>query len=124
MRMWRDWPGFSDTPIEEEFYENAEAKNAAWPGYSARESLLAEFVDRFVNVIDGMNGDDDFWERMHDVFSDVEIGNIVTMAGVCFGTGHALTVFALDSVCQLRSDEQSSVAQYFMRIQNHALSWQ
>src|SRR3546814_2927192 len=65
MRMWRDWPGFSDTPIEEEFYENAEAKNAAWPGYSARESLLVEFVDRFANVIDGMNGDDDFWDRMH-----------------------------------------------------------
>src|SRR3546814_5417113 len=77
MRMWRDWPGFSDTPIEEEFYENAEAKNAAWPGYSARESLLVEFVDRFANVIDGMNGDDDFWDRMHAAFSDVEIGDIV-----------------------------------------------
>src|SRR3546814_4461534 len=82
------------SPIEEEFYENAEAKNAAWPGYSARESLLVEFVDRFANVIDGMNGDDDFWDRMHAAFSDVEIGDIVLM----------------------RSEEHTSELQSLMRI--------
>src|SRR3546814_3336359 len=57
MRLWRDWPGFSDEPIEEELYTNAEAINLEWPGFSARERLLLEFVDRFANAIDGMNGD-------------------------------------------------------------------
>src|SRR3546814_2457179 len=76
MRLWRDWPGFSDEPIEEELYTNAEAINLEWPGFSARERLLLEFVDRFANAIDGMNGDDAFWERMHANFSDTEIGEI------------------------------------------------
>src|SRR3546814_5470328 len=77
MRLWRDWPGFSDEPIEEELYTNAEAINLEWPGFSARERLLLEFVDRFANAIDGMNGDDAFWERMHANFSDTEIGDVV-----------------------------------------------
>src|SRR3546814_18624914 len=31
MRLWRDWPGFSDEPIEEELYKNAEAIHLEWP---------------------------------------------------------------------------------------------
>src|SRR3546814_6714833 len=44
MRMWRDWPGFSDTPIAEEFYENAAAKNAAWPRSEEHTSELQSLM--------------------------------------------------------------------------------
>src|SRR3546814_15899657 len=90
MRLWRDWPGFSDEPIEEELYTNAEAINLEWPGFSARERLLLEFVDRFANAIDGMNGDAAFWERMHANFSDTEIGEVVLMCGHWLGVGHEI----------------------------------
>lgn len=105
MRMWRDWPGFSDTPIEEAFYENAEAKNSGWEGFSPREALLVEFVDRFANAIDGMNGDDAFWERMHANFSETEIGDIVNLAGIWLGVGHGLKALGIGSVCELPPTE-------------------
>lgn len=101
MRMWRDWPDFSDAPIEEEFYQNAEANNAKWDGFSAREALLVEFVDRFANAVDGLNGDEAFWERVRAEFTDVEIGDIVLMAGVWLGTGHGLKALGIGSVCPL-----------------------
>jgi alkylhydroperoxidase family enzyme len=107
MRMWRDWPGFSDAPIEEEFYQNAEVMNASWSGFTAREALVVEFVDRFANAIDGMNGDDLFWDRMHASFSDVEIGDIVLMAGIWLGTGHALKALGIGSVCPLPITEDT-----------------
>ncbi|WP_454882525.1 hypothetical protein [Sphingomonas oryzagri] len=105
MRMWRDWPGFSDAPIEEEFYQQAEARNIAWPGFSAREALALEFVDRFANAVDGLNGDDAFWDRMHASFSDTEIGDIVNLAGIWLGVGHGLKALGIGSVCQLSVSE-------------------
>jgi len=107
MRMWRDWPGFSDEPIEEEFYQNAEAKNLAWSGFSERERLLVEFVDRFANAIDGLNGDDLFWERMHARFTQTEIGDIVNLAGIWLGVGHGLKALGIGSICQLPVGEDT-----------------
>src|ERR1700761_9279936 len=85
MRMWRDWPGFSDEPIEEEFNRQAEEVNLAWPVCSAREALALEFVDRFANAVYGLNGDDAFWDRMHASFSDTEIGDMVNLGGIWLG---------------------------------------
>src|SRR3546814_13269570 len=68
---------------------------------------MVEFVDRFANVIDGMNGDEDFWDRMHAAFSDVEIGDIVLMGGVWLGTGHALKALGIGSVCSLPITEDT-----------------
>lgn len=107
MRMWRDWPGFSDEPIEEEFYENAGEKNIHWSGFTPREALVLEFVDRFANEIDGMNGDEAFWERMHANFSDTEIGDIVTMSGTWLGVGHGLKALGIGSVCPLPITEET-----------------
>jgi alkylhydroperoxidase family enzyme len=107
MRMWRDWPGFSSEPIEEELYTNAEALNLDWPGFSARERLLLEFVDRFANAIDGMNGDDRFWERLHTNFSDTEIGDIIVMSGTWLGVGHGLKALGIGSVCALPASEET-----------------
>jgi alkylhydroperoxidase family enzyme len=107
VRMWRDWPGFSDQPIEEEFYANAEQANLDWPGFTARERLLLEFVDRFANEIDGMNGDDAFWDKMHASFSDTEIGDIVVMCGTWLGVGHSLKALGIGSVCGVAADEET-----------------
>jgi alkylhydroperoxidase family enzyme len=106
VRMWRDWPGFSD-PIEEDFYVNAETLNLNWPGYSARERLLLEFVDRFANQIEGLNGDDEFWTKMHANFSDTEIGDVVVMCGTWLGVGHSLKALGIGSVCAVPASEDT-----------------
>src|SRR3546814_7629167 len=107
MRMWGDVPGFSDEPIEEELYTNAEAINLEWPGFSARARILLEFVDRFANAIDGMNGDDAFWERMHATFSDTEIGDVVLMCGTWVGVGQGLNALGIGSVCAVPASEET-----------------
>lgn len=121
LRMWRDWPGFSDEPIEEELYTAAEAFDYDWPGFTARERLLLEFTYRFYNEADGLNGDDVFWERMHANFSQAEIGDICIMAGTWLGVGHGLKALGIGSVCpmpvneemlsRLRSDELTAAAE-------------
>ncbi|HLS98105.1 MAG: hypothetical protein WDA10_14910 [Porticoccaceae bacterium] len=106
LRLWRDWPGFSEEPIEEELYSNAAEFNWTWPGFSPRESLALEFVHRFVHAIDDMNGDDAFWARMRTHFSDIEIGDICVMAGTWLGTGHALKALGIGSVCPMPVSEE------------------
>jgi alkylhydroperoxidase family enzyme len=101
MRMWRDWPGFSADPIEEDLYTNAEKRNIAWPGFSPREALLLEFVDRFANAVDGINSDDAFWARLHANFTNTEIGDIIVMSGTWLGVGHGLKALGIGSVCAL-----------------------
>src|SRR3546814_17549302 len=65
MRLWRDWPGFSDTQLEEEFYENAEATNPASPGYYGLQSLLVDFVICLSNVLALMTCEAAFLVRMN-----------------------------------------------------------
>jgi len=107
MRMWRDWPGFSAEPIEEDLYIHAEALDIKWSGFSAREALLLEFVDRFANAIDGINGDEVFWSRLHANFTDTEIGDIVVMSGTWLGVGHGLKALGIGSVCALPASEET-----------------
>lgn len=106
LRMWRDWPGFSEKPIEEELYINAGEFNWAWSGFSPREALALEFVHHFLYVIDELNGNDTFWERMHTNFTDTEIGDICIMAGTWLGTGHVLKALGIGSVCPMPVNDE------------------
>jgi hypothetical protein len=117
LRMWRDWPNFSAEPIEEELYTNAAEFNYDWSGFTARESILLEFINRFANDVEGINGDDAFWDRIHANFTDTEIGDIVVMSGTWLGVGHGLKALGIGSVCpvpvteeflsRLRNDEKA-----------------
>lgn len=99
MRLWKDWPGFEGGEIEEEFYQNAADCNYAWEGFTPRERLLIEFADRFEREIDGINGDDALWERMHALLTEEEIGDAVLMLSCWVGTGRALKALGIGSVC-------------------------
>jgi alkylhydroperoxidase family enzyme len=105
MRLWRDWPGFAGGEIPEEFYQNAIDLNLDWPGFSERERLLIEFADRFERDIDGVNGDDALWDRMHAQLTDTEIGDLVIMMATWIGTGRALKALGIGSSCEIATDE-------------------
>jgi len=111
MRLWRDWPGFLGGEIPEEFYENASACNYAWDGFTEREKLLIEFADRFekdgLEGIDGINGDDALWERMHAHLTDIEIGDTVIMLATWLGVGRALKSLGIGSVCIVPPDAET-----------------
>jgi hypothetical protein len=105
VRLWRDWPGFSTAQIDEEFYQNAIALNLGWAGFSERERLLIEFADRFERDIDGINGDDVLWARMHAQLSEAEIGDLVIMLACWVGTGRALKALGIGSTCEVATAE-------------------
>lgn len=57
--------------VSSEFYDNI--FNASWEGYTIRESLLIELIERFALDHEGLRDDDDFWRRMHENFTETEI---------------------------------------------------
>lgn len=98
-RVWRDWPGNTDEPIAEAFYQNAEAQNLDWEGFTTRERLMIEFSVRFSDDIDNLNGDDELWARIGANFSTEEVGDMVILAGAWLGFGRGLKAYGVGSVC-------------------------
>ena len=117
LRMWRDYPGFCDEEIPEAFYQHALDRNFGWEGFSTRERLVIEFADRFANQIDGINGDDDLWDKLHANFSEREIGDICYFNGCWLGAGHTLKALGIGSVCEILSGHDSDVIE---RLRNPA----
>lgn len=58
--------------------------------FSEREKLAIEFGERF--AIDNTTIDDEFWARISEHFSDVEMLELTMVAGFCVGVGRALQV--------------------------------
>ena len=107
MRLWRDWPGFSGEEIAEEFYQNAIDCNYNWDGFTDREKLLIEFADRFESDIEGINGDEELWKRMHALLNEEEIGDTVIMLATWVGTGRALKALGIGSVCVVPPSQET-----------------
>jgi hypothetical protein len=107
MRLWRDWPGFSGDEIAEEFYQNAIDCNYNWDGFTDREKLLIEFADRFESDIEGINGDEELWKRMHALLNEEEIGDTVIMLATWVGTGSALKALGIGSVCVVPPSQET-----------------
>jgi alkylhydroperoxidase family enzyme len=61
----------TDDPIPDEFYDNI--FNSGWSGYSERERLIIEVVERFVEDHEALRDDAEFWARMHAQFTEDEI---------------------------------------------------
>ena len=74
---------------DEPFY--AEATNwRASTELSERERAAAEFGERF--ALDHLAMDDEFWDRMHALFSEDELADLVICCGMFLGMGRALAV--------------------------------
>lgn len=101
LRMARDLPGFSDEPIDEGVYENVFAYST-WPGYTTRERLIIEFVERHAEDYRALAEDDEFWTRLKDNFTDVELADLCLLCG----TWDAATkmyhlLVGVDAACQV-----------------------
>lgn len=76
----RDLEGFTDEEIPEEFYENV-FEYKTWPGYTERERLAIEFMERFMLDYQDMADDVPFWDRMQANFNEVELFDLCHLAG-------------------------------------------
>ena len=77
-RSGTDAPRYADDPNapDDEFYAHV---GQSWDGFTERESLAAEFAERF--AVDHLGMDDAFWDRMRAAYSDDE----VVQLGLCVG---------------------------------------
>lgn len=57
--------------VPDPFYDNI--FNFKWEGYTVRESLLIELIERFADDHESLRDDDAFWDRMHANFTETEI---------------------------------------------------
>lgn len=57
--------------VSDAFYDNI--FNLEWDGYTTRESLLIELIERFAADHENLRDDDEFWSRMHANFTETEI---------------------------------------------------
>jgi alkylhydroperoxidase family enzyme len=60
--------------VSAEFYDNI--FDHRWEGYSTRESLLIELIERFEEDHEELRDNDDFWARMHANFTETEIVDV------------------------------------------------
>ncbi len=58
--------------------------------FTPREALAVEYAERLAQ--DHQNMDDDFFQRLHQVFNEQEILELGMMAGVYIGFGRLLKV--------------------------------
>jgi AhpD family alkylhydroperoxidase len=74
---------------DESFY----AEVTDWRASSAlseRERAAAEFAERF--ALDHLAMDDEFWDRLHALFSDEELADLTICCGMFLGMGRTLAV--------------------------------
>ena len=89
----------ADEGPDEEFYENLLAGRRDAAVLSTRESLAAEFAERFAT--DHLNMDDELWERLHDAFSDDELVELGLCVGSWLAFGRLNRVFDVDGACRI-----------------------
>jgi alkylhydroperoxidase family enzyme len=74
---------------DEPFYAEVTDWRAA-ASLSERERAAAEFGERF--ALDHLAMDDEFWDRLHALFSDEELADLTICCGMFLGMGRVLAV--------------------------------
>ena len=94
--------------VDSDMYDHL-AEYLTWPGYSDRERLAIEFAERF--ALDHLAMGDDFWDRMHQEFTDTEILELGIAVATWVGQGRLTQVLGLDVSCGLgRAGDDGRVA--------------
>lgn len=75
--------------LTDELYQHVH-EYADLPELTPRERLAAEFAEQF--AIDHREIGDDMWDRLRELFSDVEILELTVTCGFCVGMGRAFHV--------------------------------
>ena len=86
----------TDGGPDEAFYDTVMGDQR---GLSDRESLAAEFAERFATA--HLEMDDQLWERLHAAFGDDELVELGLCVGSWLAFGRLNRVFDVDGVCRI-----------------------
>jgi alkylhydroperoxidase family enzyme len=99
-RTARDVPSRGAAPdeIPEAFYESVGSEQ--WLAtLDDRERLAAEFAERYST--DHLGMDAEFWDRLHDHYSDDELVDLALCVGSWLALGRFNQVFDIDGACRV-----------------------
>jgi alkylhydroperoxidase family enzyme len=96
-QQWRKTAGTADAMTEDDFANVGNYRT--YPGYSERERLAVEYAERF--ALDHTNLDDDFFTRLHAVYSDAEILDLTVCIGAWLALGRTMNVLGIDESCRI-----------------------
>jgi len=96
-QQWRKTAGTAEAMTEDDFANVGDYRT--YPGYSERERLAVEYAERF--SLDHTNLDDDFFARLHAVYSDAEILDLTVCIGAWLALGRTMNVLGIDESCRI-----------------------
>ena len=96
-QQWRKTAGAAEALTEDDFIHVADWRT--YPGYSERERLAVEYAERFALAHTAI--DDDFFVRMHTVYTDAEILDLTVCIGAWLALGRTMNVLGVDSYCRI-----------------------
>jgi hypothetical protein len=101
----------TDDSVPDEFYENI--FNTDWDGYSQRERLIIEVIERFASDHEELRDDDEFWARMHASFNETEIVDVCYhMVGPQLGRVlMAKVLLGYSELCEVQPEGAATAAQ-------------
>lgn len=86
--------------LGEDLYHRV-AEYAEIVAFSTAEKLAAETAERFHGDHEATIGDEDYWQRIGDTFTDREILELLTLIGFCLGAGRTLAMLDIANDCKL-----------------------
>jgi alkylhydroperoxidase family enzyme len=86
-----------DSGADEGFYQEVTRWRTS-TSLTDRERLAAEFAERF--AVDHLGMDDDLWERMHAVYGEDELADLIICCGAFLGLGRTLAVVGVKAPAQ------------------------
>jgi alkylhydroperoxidase family enzyme len=86
--------------VPEELYEHV--GDPSWSGFTERERLAMAFAERFAVDHLSMDGDTDFWARLHAHYTDDELVELACCAGAHLVNGRINRVFDVEGDCSIR----------------------
>jgi alkylhydroperoxidase family enzyme len=104
----------TETPLPDAFYDNI--FNSNWSGYTEREQLIIELIERLADDHEELRDDDAFWAKMHQNFTDTEIVDLTyhMIGPQLFRAFMAKVLLGFTEFCEVRpgreAAQQGSVA--------------
>ena len=86
--------------LDEDLYHQV-SEYAEIGAFSEAEKLAAETVERFCWHHEAMIGDEDYWARMKEHFTDQQILELLTLIGYCVGMGRTLAILEIADDCPI-----------------------
>lgn len=91
-RAGRDIPNYSDEEMSDEWYDNI-PNYLTWPGFTDREKIAIEFCSRFLDDHLDVEQDDDLWQRVHALFTQIEVEDLVIISSLILASNTIREVF-------------------------------